>query len=138
MQEGAPQWSWGEHRHAKTHVAISPVEAGIRAGELRNLAFPCKYTVACLNSLPMKSQAFSYRCGDSARLGSASRLTPGPNRPQSTINVVIIRQRPVRGAYFENQFLAGKPRPDLVLDLARISCFMCRSNDNQMCHHDNH
>lgn len=54
MQEGAPQWSWGEHRHAKTHVAISPVEAGIRAGELRNLAFPCKYTVAYLNSLPMK------------------------------------------------------------------------------------
>ena len=37
-------------------------------------------------------KAFSYRCGDSARLGSASRLTPVANRHQSTINRSIVQE----------------------------------------------
>jgi hypothetical protein len=96
-EKARPLKNKGSYRRAKTHVAISPVEAGIRAGELRNLAFPCDALHSGLfKFFANKNEAFSYRCGDSARLGSASRLTPMPNRHQSTINGKIISQRSIK------------------------------------------
>ena len=75
-------------------LQIPPIKAGIRAREWRNLAFPCKEIHSgCSNSLPMK--AFSYRCGDSARLASASRLTPMLSASEH-LNASIIRHQVMR------------------------------------------